>query len=275
MIEATGLIKSFGSLKAIDDVTFSIQPGEVVGLLGPNGAGKTTTMRLLTGYLKPDQGSIKIAGFALNTHPREAKQRLGYLPENPPLYAELTVGESLDFAAGIRGVEKKLRDERINKALKLTDLLHVKHRLVGNLSKGYRQRVGIAQAIVHEPPFLILDEPTTGLDPKQILEIRELITSLKDHVSILHSSHILQEITQVCDRVMIIHKGKIVADGKISDLTSRLQHKKFVVTTETTDLNAESLKKDILKLPHVLSVEDYFSDLEEVFLKVTQNVPSH
>lgn len=135
--------------------------------------------------------------------------------------------------------------------------------------------MGIAQAIVHEPPFLILDEPTTGLDPKQILEIRELITSLKDHVSILHSSHILQEITQVCDRVMIIHKGKIVADGKISDLTSRLQHKKFVVTTETTDLNAESLKQDILKLAHVLSVEDYFSDLEEVFLKVTQNVSSH
>ncbi len=275
MIEARGLIKSFGSLKAVDDISFSIQPGEVVGLLGPNGAGKTTTMRLLTGYLKPDQGSIKIAGFDLNTHPREAKQRLGYLPENPPLYPELSVWESLDFAAGIRGVDKKLRDEKINKALKLTDLLHVKHRLVGNLSKGYRQRVGIAQAIVHEPPFLILDEPTTGLDPKQILEIRELITSLKDHVSILHSSHILQEITQVCDRVMIIHKGKIVADGKISDLTSRLQHKKFVVTTETTDLNAESLKQDILKLAHVLSVEDYFSDLEEVFLKVTQNVSSH
>ncbi|QQR81892.1 MAG: ABC transporter ATP-binding protein [Deltaproteobacteria bacterium] len=266
MIEASGLTKRYDSILAVDNLSFQIYPGEVVGLLGPNGAGKTTTMRMLTGFLTPSAGEVKISGFDLLENPQEAKKKIGYLPENPPLYPELTVQETLEFSLGLR---EEVQKEKIEKALERTALQDVRHRLVGNISKGFRQRVGIAQAIVHEPPFLILDEPTTGLDPKQIVEIRELIQNLKGSVAILHSSHILQEISQVCDRVMIIHKGKLVANGKIADLTSALHKKRFLVTTM---LDSQNLKENLLKMPGIESVEEYLSDLEDVFFSVTQNV---
>lgn len=222
MIEAQQLTKKYGSLTALEDVSFCIQPGEVVGLLGPNGAGKTTTMRLLTGFMPPSMGRVMVAGLDLLKNPIEAKRSLGYLPENPPLYPELTVEEMLGLVAGLHGITKKDRKEKIDQALEKTSTVSIRKRLVGNISKGYRQRVGIAQAILHEPPFLILDEPTVGLDPKQILEIRELIGSLSPSVSILLSSHMLQEVSLVCSRVIIIHRGRIVADGHLDELTRDL-----------------------------------------------------
>ncbi len=266
MIEARGLTKTFGERVAVRDLSFQIYPGEVVGLLGPNGAGKTTTMRMLTGYTTPTAGSVTISGYDLLENPQEAKKRLGYLPENPPLYPELSVLETLEFSLGLRA--GKDRKEQTEKALERTGLQDVRRRLVGNLSKGYRQRVGIAQAIVHEPPFLILDEPTTGLDPKQIAEIRDLIQTLKGGVAILHSSHILQEISQVCDRILIIHQGGLVASGRISELTGALGKRKLLVTTS---LDTSIVKERLARVEGVEAVEDYASNLEEVFFQVTGN----
>ncbi len=223
MLTATLLSKKYGNLLAIDQVSFTIRPGEVVGLLGANGAGKTTTLRILTGAMPPTSGEVIVDGFNLLDQPNEAKRRMGYLPENPPLTPELTVEESLSFVAGLQGINPKR--PKIEEAIEKTGLTEVRKRIIGNLSKGFRQRVGIAQAILHHPTFLILDEPTVGLDPKQILEIRTLIRDLKGDRAILLSSHILQEVTLVCDRILIIHHGKIIADGKISDLTERFGKK--------------------------------------------------
>ncbi len=241
MIEAISLTKRFGTCEAVSELSFQINPGEIVGLLGPNGAGKTTTMRILTGYIPPSSGHVRIAGYDLAKHPRLAKNHLGYLPENPPLYTDLTVEEMLFFVAGLRGIPKKDRREQIEKTLLKTGTVSVRKRLIGNISKGFRQRVGIAQAILHEPAFLILDEPTIGLDPRQMVEIRELIRSLEG-VSILLSSHVLQEISLVCGRVLIIHRGKLVADGSVRELTG------------------------------VESVLDDTSGLEKIFMKLTQEV---
>jgi len=221
MIEASSLTKRYGSQLAVQNLSFKIhlgEVGEVVGLLGLNGAGKTTTMRMLTGYLTPTSGQVRVAGFDLKKNPYEAKKNLGYLPENPPLYPELTVEETLSFVAGIHSLPKNKIPELIDKALIKTGLTEVRKRLVGNISKGYRQRLGIAQAILHEPPFLILDEPTVGLDPKQIIEIRQLIQNLKGESAILLSSHILQEVSLLADRVMIIHHGKLVYDQSRSEI---------------------------------------------------------
>lgn len=266
MIEAISISKNFGDLQAIRDISFRIQPGEVVGLLGPNGAGKTTTMRILTGFMPPSSGKVTIAGHDLLNEPKEAKRKLGYLPENPPLYPELTVEEMLAFVAGLRGIAKNRRKEKIDEALAKTGTTEIRKRLIGHISKGYRQRVGIAQSILHEPAFLILDEPTIGLDPKQILEIRELIRSLRESsLAILLSSHILQEISLVCDRVLIIRQGQLVADGRIADLT---QGRKKLLVTVHEDL--DEMQRQIRDLPGVEAVEEYRSGLEEVFLQLTQ-----
>ena len=218
MIEATGLTKKYGPLTAIDNVSFRINPGEVAGLLGPNGAGKTTTMRILTGFMPPTEGVVRIAGVDILDEPIAAKKKLGYLPESPPLYPELTVEESLRFVAGLQGM--KNIGARLEEVMTQTGIDGVRHRLVRNISKGYRQRVGIAQALIHNPSVLILDEPTIGLDPKQILELRDLIRSLREGRAILLSSHILQEITSLCDRILIIHRGKIVAERSRNGLTT-------------------------------------------------------
>ncbi len=265
-IQASSLNKNYSNLAAIQDLNLEIRPGEVVGLLGPNGAGKTTTLRILTGFMPPTSGRVTVAGFDMLENPREAKQRLGYLPETPPLYPELTVEEMLFFHAELRGIFRQARREKVEWAMEKTGICALRRRLVGNLSKGYRQRLGLAGAILHEPSFLILDEPTIGLDPKQILEIRELIRQMRGERAILLSSHILQEVSLVCDRVIIIHKGRIVADGKMGDLLAPLHKKRFLVTVSG---EAAAPRSALEKIPGVESVADYASDLEELFLKLT------
>ena len=264
MIQAEKITKKFGPITAISGISLSVKPGEIVGLLGHNGAGKTTTMRILTGYMPPTSGSVRVGDYDLLQHPQEAKRLIGYLPEIPPLYSELTVEESLCFVADLYALNPPARF--VSEALERTGLGHVRHRLIGNLSKGYRQRVGLAQAIVHQPPILILDEPTIGLDPKQIIEIRELLLHLKDNRVILLSSHILQEVSAVCDRVVILNKGQVIADGSLDQLSQNLQRKKLLVQVSG---DPALIKKQIETIPGVNGVEEHGSDLEEIFLSLT------
>lgn len=266
MLEAHSLTKRFGSLTAIDQISFRASAGEIVGLLGHNGAGKTTTMRILTGYMPPTFGRVSIDGLDMMEHPQAAKKNIGYLPEVPPLYPELSVADSLRFVAGLFGVKDIAT--AMNSALEKTGLADVAKRLVGNLSKGYRQRVGLAQAIIHNPPILILDEPTIGLDPKQIIEIRELLVQLKKDRVILLSSHILQEVSVLCDRVMIINQGRLVADGKMSELSKNLGKKKLMVTCSG---DPAVIKNALTKMAGVESVVEQGSDLEAIFLSLTGN----
>jgi ABC-2 type transport system ATP-binding protein len=218
MIEVSGLIKTYGNVKALDDVSFKVGKGQIVGFLGANGAGKTTTMDILCGCIGADQGKATICGFDITENPIEAKQKLGYLPDEPPLHLEMRVGDFIDYAAKLRGLSKEKRKERLEFVLDKLEITDVAKRVVGNLSKGYRQRVAMAQAIVHDPEVLILDEPTEGLDPTQIAHIRELIRSLAPEHTIMLSSHILTEVQNTCDQIIIIHQGKIVKQGSYEDL---------------------------------------------------------
>ncbi|MEA4911715.1 MAG: ABC transporter ATP-binding protein [Oscillospiraceae bacterium] len=211
MIEVKHLVKDYGGHVAVSDLTFDVEDNQVYGFLGPNGAGKTTTMNIMTGYIGATSGDVIINGISVVDDPLEAKKQIGYLPELPPLYADMTAAEYLEFAAEIKGIKKSERAESIEKAMETTGVTDVKDRLLKNLSKGYRQRVGLAQAILGMPPVIILDEPTVGLDPKQIIEIRDLIRSLGREHTVILSSHILSEVSAVCDKVMIIANGKLVA----------------------------------------------------------------
>ena len=222
MIEVEHLSKIYGSTAAIQDVTFSVEPGEIMGFLGPNGAGKTTTMRILAGFLPATRGTAKIAGFEVHEHSMQVRQNIGYLPETPPLYSEMTIEGFLDFVARIKGVNAGNRPDRINYALEKCNLTGQRRTLIKKLSKGFRQRVGIAQAIVHDPPVIILDEPTVGLDPKQIIDVRDLIRGLAGDHTVILSTHILPEVSATCDRVTIINKGLIVATNKPENLMSDL-----------------------------------------------------
>ena len=222
MIEVQHLTKRYGRVTAVDDVSFRVESGEILGFLGPNGAGKTTTMRILTGYMPASEGRATVAGYDVFTHPMEAKRRTGYLPETPPLYPDMTVREYLDFVARIKGVPSAERKSRVDTVMKRTHVDDMAARHCGKLSKGYRQRVGLAQTIIHNPEVLILDEPTAGLDPKQIIETRELIRSLAGDHTIILSTHILPEVSQTCQRVVIINKGRVVAVDTPENLTSRL-----------------------------------------------------
>lgn len=221
MIKVNGLYKRYGSFLAVDDVSFNIEKGEIVGFLGPNGAGKSTTMNILTGYLSPTKGDVSIDGFDIIENPTEAKRRIGYLPEQPPLYPDMTVKEYLNFIYELKGV-KLPKKPHIEEICRLVKIDHVYNRLIKNLSKGYKQRVGIAQALVGNPDVLIMDEPTVGLDPSQIIEIRNLITRLGKNHTIILSSHILSEVQAVCKRVIVINNGKIVADGTPESLSRDL-----------------------------------------------------
>ena len=223
MIEVQHLTKHFGRVTAVDDVSFRVERGEILGFLGPNGAGKTTTMRIVTGYMPPSEGRAVVAGFDLFEQPIEAKRRTGYLPETPPLYVDMTVREYLSFVASIKGVASKERRTRVGAVMERTRLTEVAGRHCGKLSKGYRQRVGLAQALIHNPDVLILDEPTAGLDPKQIIETRELIKALAGDHTIVLSTHILPEVSQTCQRVVIINKGRVVAVDTPDNLTRRLR----------------------------------------------------
>lgn len=225
MIQVQNLTKRFGTTVAVDGISFAIPQGQVVGFLGPNGAGKTTTMRLLTGYLPADDGDAKLLGHDLATGSIEIRKRLGYLPENNPLPDDIEVTDYLHFIGRLRGLhDADHRMQQVKKVMKLCSLGDVVGKRLGELSKGYRQRVGLAQAIIHDPDILILDEPTSGLDPNQVQDVRELIQALKKQKTLLLSTHILSEVQHTCDRVLIISKGKIVADGAPNDLAGTLQN---------------------------------------------------
>ncbi len=222
MIEISHLVKKYGSHVAVDDLSLTVEPGKIYGFLGPNGAGKSTTMNIITGYLAATSGEVKINGFDVLKQPEEAKKCVGYLPELPPLYMDMTVKEYLDFVAELKKLEKSLRAGYVKEAMKITKTEEVSGRLIRNLSKGYRQRVGFAQAVLGYPEILILDEPTVGLDPKQIIEIRDLIKELGKKHTIILSSHILSEISAVCDHVFIISHGKLVASDSTENLLERM-----------------------------------------------------
>jgi gliding motility-associated transport system ATP-binding protein len=223
VIEVQHLTKRYGRFTAVDDVSFRVERGEILGFLGPNGAGKTTTMRILTGYMPATEGKAVVAGFDVFDQPIEAKRRTGYLPETPPLYPDMTVGDYLEFVAKIKGVPSAERRGRIQAIMERTRIADMAKRACGKLSKGYRQRVGLAQALIHNPDVLILDEPTAGLDPKQIIETRQLIKELAGDHTIVLSTHILPEVAQTCQRVVIIAKGKVVAIDTPDNLTARLR----------------------------------------------------
>ena len=222
MIEINHLVKKYGSHVAVDDLSLTVEPGKIYGFLGPNGAGKSTTMNIITGYLAATSGEVKINGFDVLKQPEEVKKCVGYLPELPPLYMDMTVKEYLDFVAELKKLEKSLRAGYVKEAMKITKTEEVSGRLIRNLSKGYRQRVGFAQAVLGYPEILILDEPTVGLDPKQIIEIRDLIKELGKKHTIILSSHILSEISAVCDHVFIISHGKLVASDSTEHLLERM-----------------------------------------------------
>jgi ABC-2 type transport system ATP-binding protein len=246
-IHARRLVKSYGSQKAVNDVSFSVGRGEVVGFLGPNGAGKSTTMKMLTGFLSPDSGDIRICNIPVGADSIEVKRKLGYLPEANPLYPDMYIREYLGFIAGIHG----LRDARARteEVIGLTGLLPEAGKRIGQLSKGYRQRVGLAAALLHDPEVLILDEPTSGLDPNQIVEIRQVIQKLGRDKTVLFSSHILQEVEALCDRVIIVNKGTVVADERISDLLLRKsEHRVRVILSQPADRTVFAGLKEIDEL---------------------------
>lgn len=249
MIEVQNLVKRYGDRVAVDHLSFTVETGQVYGFLGPNGAGKSTTMNMMTGYLAPTEGAILVDGHSLTDDPMEAKRRIGYLPELPPLYTDMTVGEYLSFAAELKRVPKAERTDQIAQVLEMTWLSDVRGRLIRNLSKGYRQRVGLAQALLGFPDILILDEPTVGLDPKQIIEIRTLIRQLAQKHTIILSSHILSEIQEVCDHLLIIHHGKMMASGTPAELEKELAGP-FVLNV-TVKGNAQQARQILAGLPGV------------------------
>lgn len=223
MIEVKGLQKSFGDFQALSDITFHVEKGQIVGFLGANGAGKTTTMDILCGCIGADQGSAKIAGYEISEHPIEVKKRIGYLPDEPPLHKDMKVLEFLHYVGQLHGLSKSNLKLKTNEIMEKLEISNMQNRLISQLSKGYRQRVGLAQALIHDPDVLILDEPTEGLDPNQILQIRQLIKSLKGQHTILFSSHILSEVESVCDELVIVDRGRVVEQGTLQNLVSRLE----------------------------------------------------
>lgn len=240
MIQVTELSKHYGPHTAIDGLNFQVKKGEIVGFLGPNGAGKSTTMKILTGFMPASEGEVRVNGFDVFDNSIDVKRSIGYLPESPPIYHEMTVRDYLDFAARLHQVAKGDLKKHVDWALEKTNLGDVSKRIIGNLSKGYKQRVGLAQALVHKPPLLILDEPTVGLDPKQIIEIRELIKSLAGEHTIVLSSHILPEVTATCGRIIVINRGRIVAEDTIDGLTMRLK-KGLLIQMTVAKASAEGI----------------------------------
>ena len=252
MIEINDLVKMYGNKAAVDGVSFTVGKGEVVGFLGPNGAGKSTTMNIITGYLSSTAGQVKVGGIDVLEHPNEAKKLIGFLPEQPPLYVDMTVDEYLDFVYEIKGCTLP-RDKHLEEVRRQTKIDDVKDRVIKNLSKGYRQRVGIAQALVGNPPVIIFDEPTVGLDPKQIIEIRNLIRNLGKNHTVILSTHILSEVQSVCDRVIIINDGKIIADEKTENITRTVEENRrytFSICGPQKDV-----LRELKEIPGVVSVE--------------------
>ena len=254
MISAEGLYKDYGNRSALKDVSFTVEKGEIVGFLGPNGAGKTTTMKILTGYMAPTRGRALVAGRDISEQPVEVKKQMGYLPEAPPLYKDMYVRDYLKFTARLKCLSPDKIPSLMDNAIEKTGLQSVQKRLIGNLSKGFQQRVGLAQAILTDPDVLILDEPTVGLDPRQVMEVRELLIGLRGRHTIILSTHILPEVQAVCDRVIIIHEGRIVTTSSLKDLSTQLSAKKTLVLR--TRKNPPSLLEKLRSLEGVLSVQE-------------------
>ncbi len=248
------LTKKYGSQKAVDDISFEVKTGEVVGFLGPNGAGKSTTMKIITGFMYPNQGKAILEGLDAEKDADKIKKKIGYLPENNPLYTDMGIIDYLKFCAAIQGVPKDKIPGRIHEVVDVCGLNLERHKKIGELSKGYRQRVGLAQAMVHDPEVLVLDEPTSGLDPNQIIEIRKLIKELGKEKTVILSSHILSEVEATCDRILIINKGKIVADGTSETLRSQAQGQELIrIKIEAPD--GQDIEKKLLGLASVESVK--------------------
>lgn len=264
MIEINNLVKKYGDHVAVDDLSLTVKPGKIYGFLGPNGAGKSTTMNIITGYLGATSGEVKINGHDIFKEPEEAKKCIGYLPEIPPLYVDMTVREYLDFVAELKKLEKSLRKRYVEEAMETTGITDVANRMIRNLSKGYRQRVGFAQAILGYPEIIILDEPTVGLDPKQIIEIRELIRKLGEKHTVILSSHILTEISAVCDHVFIISKGKLVASDATENLVSLMSGAQEIEVTVRTDV--VEAQKELTSIAEVSKVEVKNEDAGELIV---------
>ena len=262
VIEINNLVKKYGDHVAVDDLSLTVEPGKIYGFLGPNGAGKSTTMNIITGYLGATSGEVKINGHDIFKEPEEAKKCIGYLPEIPPLYVDMTVREYLDFVAELKKLEKSLRKRYVEEEMDTTGITDVGNRMIRNLSKGYRQRVGFAQAILGYPDIIILDEPTVGLDPKQIIEIRELIKKLGEKHTVILSSHILTEISAVCDHVFIISKGKLVASDATENLVSLMSGAQEIEVTVRTDV--ANAQKELAAISEISKVEVKNEDTGEL-----------
>ena len=246
MIEVQNLTKVYGGKTAVENVSFKIRNGRIYGLLGPNGAGKSTTMNIMTGCLSPTEGTVLINGYDICDQPIAAKRQIGYLPEQPPLFVDMTPAEYLTFVAEAKGVSDELIDRQVKETMQVTDILSVKDRLIRNLSKGYRQRVGIAQAILGSPDIIILDEPTVGLDPQQLTEIRALVRKLGEKLTVIISSHLLSEISELCDHVIILSEGHVVADDDMAELEARMNPETTLrMTVKADEAGARAVLKSI------------------------------
>ena len=260
MIELKNVTKKYNNFKAIDDISFKIEEGEIVGFLGPNGAGKSTTMSIITGYIEPTKGKIIVNGYDISQKAKQAKRQIGYMPENVPLYSELTVKEFIAYMADLKLVKRKEKKSEIERVLKQTGLTEVKSKLIRNLSRGYKQRVSLAGALIGNPPILILDDPTVGLDPKQVTEIRNLIKSLKEKHTILISSHILSEINQMCNKIIIINNGKIVKIDKTENIEAETQNnnsdtKELIITVEEQNIELPEIAKKIKAIKSITLID--------------------
>lgn len=273
MIEVKNITKKYGSFTAVGNISFKIEEGEIIGLLGPNGAGKSTTMNMITGYIEPTEGEIKVEGYDISKKPKKAKAQIGYMPEGVPLYSDLTVKEFVTYMAELKKVDRKTRKEKVEKIIEQTGLKDVEKKLTRNLSRGYKQRVSMAGALVGEPKILILDEPTVGLDPKQITEIRALIKELGKTHTIILSSHILSEVSQICNKVIIINKGKIVAIDTPENLEKKVSNNNTTyVTVEDTENKIETMKEKIPEIKDIKLIKENEDGTKQYVLESDKDV---
>ena len=273
MIQVENITKKYGSLTAVSDINFEIKEGEIVGFLGPNGAGKSTTMNMITGYIEQTNGEVTINGFNTLKKPQKAKKEIGYMPEGVPLYSDLTVKEFIAYMAEIKQVDKKTRKEKIDQIIKETGLEEVRNKLTKNLSRGYKQRVSLAGALIGEPKILILDEPTVGLDPKQITEIRNLIIELGKTHTIILSSHILSEVSQICNKVIIINKGKIVAIDTPKNLEDRVNKNNYIyVTVEDYENKIEKIKEKIPNIKQIKLIKENEDKTKQYMIEAEKDI---
>ncbi len=273
MVEIQSLSKRYGKLNAVTDLNFTIEKGEILGFLGPNGAGKSTTMNIITGYIPASEGTVKVCGYDVMENPKEVKKRIGYLPEQPPLYMDMTVKEYLEFVSDIKLVSKKEKKSQISDIMELVKITDVRSRLVKNLSKGYKQRVGLAQSLLGSPEVLILDEPTVGLDPKQIIEIRKLIKALGKEHTIILSSHILPEVSAVCERVVIINKGEIVAIDTPENLSKGLgSSARFSITVAGPKGSVRNILSGVYGVSYVEAASSKEEDINNFIVESSKDI---